>query len=83
MNTVQRIIIIVGSMGILHSAMVPPVLQGDEGTCRYHEFAERSLFFTRGYSISNGDIGALLSEFGIIAALTCLAYLTAGGFKKR
>ena len=41
-------------IGLLHSSMVPPVLQVDTVTCRYHEFAERSLFFTRGYGINQG-----------------------------
>ncbi len=82
MDRKQRIILIISGAGILHSSMVPPVSQVDAVTCRYHEFVERSLFFTRGYGVNHGDAVALISEFGIIAALTGVAFLVAGAFKK-
>jgi hypothetical protein len=82
MTMKQRIILILGGIGILHSSMVPPVSQLEAVTCRYHEFVERSLFFTRGYGVNHGDTVALISEYGIIVALTGIAYLIAGARKK-
>ena len=82
MNVKQRIILILGGVGILHSSMVPPISQVDAVTCRYHEFVERALFFTREYGINRGDVVALISEFGIIAAVTWIAYHVVGAFDK-
>ena len=78
MNIKQRIILIAGAIGMLHSSMVPPVMQGGGATCRYHEFVERSLFFTREYGVNNGDMVALVSEFGIVAAIASILFLLAG-----
>lgn len=52
MTLAQRIILLLGLTGILHSSMVPPVRQGAELVCRYHEFTERALPFTRGYGVA-------------------------------
>lgn len=82
MKKKQRVILIVGCIGLLHSSMVPPVSQVEAVTCRYHEFVERSLFFTRGYGVNQGDAVALIPEFGIIAAITGIAFLAAGAFEK-
>ena len=83
MNMKQRIVLILGSIGFLHSSMVPPVAQVVAQTCRYHEFLERSWFFTRGYGVDRGDAVALASEYGVLAALTAIAFLIAGASKKR
>ena len=82
LNIKQRIIVILGCIGILHSSMVPPVSQVDEVTCRYHEFVERSLFFTREYGVNHGDLVALLSELLVIVAVTGIAFLAVGFGKK-
>ena len=83
MNIAQKIVLIIGSVGILHSSMVPPVSQLEGAVCRYHEFTERSLFFTKGYGINNGDVVALMSEFGIILSITAVSYLIAGLIRKK
>jgi len=78
MNKSQRIVLILAATGILHSSMVPPVAQGAEDVCRYHEFVERQLPFTRGYEVANADIVALVAEYGIIAAVAAIVYLVLG-----
>lgn len=82
MEIKQRLILILGGVGILHSSMVPPVSQLDGEVCRYHEFVERSLFFTQGYGVNHGDAVALISEYGIVVALTGIAFLVVGACKK-
>lgn len=82
MSKIRRVIVVLGAIGVLHSSMVPPISQISSETCRYHEFVERSLLFTRTYGVNHGDLPALLSEYGVILALTVIAYVVAGGFKK-
>lgn len=82
MSKLQRIVLILGSIGILHSSMVPPVSQLESATCRYHEFVERSLFFTKEYGVNQGDLPALVSEYGIVLSVTLSAFLIAGALKK-
>jgi hypothetical protein len=81
MSTAQRIVLIVGATGILHSSMVPPVVQGDDEVCRYHEFVVRGWPFTRGYDVANADLAALVSEYGMILAAVALVYLLLGLFR--
>lgn len=83
MNIAHRMILVIGSIGILHSSMVPPVSQVNGSSCRYHEFVERSLFFTKEYGINHGDMVALISEYGIIISITVIAYLISGFFIKK
>jgi len=78
MSKAQRVVLMVGSICILHSSMVPPVAQGEDYVCRYHEFVERHWPFTRGYDVANADLVALLSEFGLIIAVTAVAYHALG-----
>ena len=77
MSKLQRIILVLGSIGLLHTSMVPPVSQIAASTCRYHEFVERSLFFTRTYGVNNGDVVAMISEYGVIVSITFIAFLVA------
>lgn len=83
MTIAQRIVLLVGSIGILHSSMVPPVQQISAAVCRYHEFTLRSWPFTRTYGVANADLVALLSEYGIILALTATVYLILGLLKPK
>ena len=83
MTLAQRIVLLIGSIGILHSSMVPPVLQVGGAVCRYHEFTLRSWPFTRTYGVANADVVGLLSEYGMILALTTTIYLILGLFKSR
>lgn len=71
----QRGVLLAAALGILHSSMVPPVVQGGEYVCRYAQFVERRGLFTRGYDTAGADVVALLSEYGVIlsaAAILCL-----------
>jgi len=77
----QRIVLILGAVGILHSSMVPTVTQGAEAVCRYHEFLGRGWPFTRGYDVANADLVALLSEYGMIVAVTAIVVLALGLFR--
>ena len=81
MNRKQRIFLILGAICILHSSMVPPVSQAEAGTCRYQQFMERSSLFTQGYAVEQGDVTALHSEYGVIVAVTLIAFLLSGGSK--
>lgn len=78
MSKSQRMVLIFAATGILHSSMVPPVAQGEEYVCRYHEFVERQWLFTRGYDAANADLVALLSEYGVILATAAIVYLALG-----
>lgn len=78
MSKAQRIVLMLGFTGILHSSMVPPVAQGTELACRYHEFVVRRGLFTRGYDVAGGDLVAFLSELGVIVAATALVYHALG-----
>jgi len=82
MSKGQRIVLILGAIGVLHSSMVPPVSQGEDYVCRYHEFVERHGLFTRGYEVANGDVTALVSEYGVILAVTAIVYLALGLSRK-
>ncbi len=82
MSRGQRVALILGAVGLLHTSMVPPVTQGDVEVCRYHEFIERNWLFTRGYEVANADTAALLSEYGLIVASTAIVTLGLG-FKQR
>ena len=79
----QRIILLLGFIGILHSSMVPPVQQAVGGVCRYHQFMLRTWPFTRTYDVAGADVVALVSEYGIIVSVTCVVYLLAGLILKR
>ena len=78
----QRLVLIAAAIGILHSSMVPPVQQGEIPACRYHEFVERSLPFTRGYGVSDADLVALLSEYGMILSAAAILYFALGLARK-
>lgn len=78
MNLLQRVILVVGLTGILHSSMVPPVQQPEQSVCRYHAFTERSLPFTRTYDVLQGDLTALSSEYALIISATGILFLLAG-----
>lgn len=82
MNKAQRFVLIFGAIGVLHSSMVPPVEQGDDGVCRYHQFVERSGLFTREYDVAAGDPVALLSEYGVLLAVTAIVFLALGFQRK-
>ena len=89
MNHLQRITLVLGFVGCLHSSMVPPVNHTMQPVavdrtapveaCRYHEFTERSLPFTRGYEVANANVGGLLAEWGIIAGITGGLFTLFGG----
>ena len=78
MKRSQRVILICASIGILHSSMVPPVVQGEDGACRYHAFLERHWPFTLGYDVAHADMVALLSEYGMIVAVAAGVFLALG-----
>lgn len=79
MNVVQRLVLIVGSIGIVHSSMVPPVEQSEvEDICRYAEFTARARPFTQHYGVSRADVAGLLAEWGMIAGTTGVLYLICG-----
>ena len=75
MKFAQRIVLMIGALGVFHSALVPPVSQRGAELCRYHEFTERAWPFTRLFDASGVDGVALMTEYGIILALTAMAYL--------
>ena len=83
MTLVQRIVLLAGSIGILHTSMVPPIQQVGAAVCRYHEFTLRSWPFTRTYGFANADLVGLISEYGIILALTATVYLILGLLKSK
>jgi hypothetical protein len=78
MNLAQRLILVVGCTGILHTSMVPPAVQSPKGSCRYHEFTLRSLPFTRTFGIPGGDLTALFAEYGVTVAATGILFLLSG-----
>lgn len=78
MTRAQRWVLIAGAICLLHTAMVPPVSQVAGEACRYHEFVVRAVPFTRGYGVAGGDVPALLSEVGLIAAATAIVFLALG-----
>ncbi len=82
MSVAQRIVVLCGLVGILHSSMVPPVQQAAGAVCRYHEFMGRTWPYAREYGVVGADIVALLSEYGIIASLTGAIYLGLGFLAK-
>ena len=82
MSKSQRIVLMIAATGVLHTSMVPPVAQGGEYVCRYHEFVERQWPFTRGYDAANADPVALLSEYGMILATAAILYLALGLLRK-
>ena len=83
MSVPRRIIILAGLSGILHSSLVPPVVQGAGSVCRYHEFMLRAWPFTKGYAVAQADLAALFSEYGIILSLGSMAWLIAGWWEGR
>ncbi len=82
MTKPQRVVLIAGAVGVLHTSMVPPVAQYTNDVCRYAEFLDRGLPFTRTYAVANHDVAALLTEYGMIAAVTAVVFLVAGLFRK-
>lgn len=83
MSSTRRIIILAGLTGILHSSLVPPVVQTAAGVCRYTQFMLRAWPFTKGYAVAEVDPAALISEYGIILSLGCMAWLLAGWWAGR
>jgi len=79
----QRIIILAGLAGILHSSLVPPVVQTAAGVCRYTQFMLRAWPFTKGYAVAHLDLAALVSEYGIILSSGAMAWIIAGWWEGR
>lgn len=82
MTKAQRVVLLIGAICILHSSMVPPVSQAESSTCRYHEFVERQLPFTRGYGVVDSDVVALLTEYGMILSVGAIVFLALGLIRK-
>ena len=78
MSKPQRIVVLLGAVCVLHSSMVPPVMQAGDYVCRYHEFVERHWPFTRGYEVADADLSALFSEYGMIVATGVIVYSLLG-----
>ena len=83
MSVPRRIIILAGLSGILHSSLVPPVVQTAAGVCRYTQFMLRAWPFTKGYDVARADPVALFSEYGIILSLGAMAWMIAGWWEGR
>lgn len=78
MKTEERprlVILLIGTLGIFHSSLVPPVIQDGGDLCRYHEFMERGWPFTREFGATGVDGIALLTEYDIIFSITAMVYL--------
>ena len=75
MNLIQRIVLMLGALGVFHSSLVPPVKQVGEALCRYHEFLERGWPFTRTYGAGGVDAVALLTEYGLIFSVVAMLWL--------
>ena len=79
----QRIILLIGALGVFHSSLVPPVIQAGGPFCRYHEFMERNWPFVREYGAGGVNGIALLTEYGIIVSVAALAYMAVGRLLER
>lgn len=74
----QRVVVLVGALGVFHSSLVPPVKQVGGELCRYHEFTERSWPFTRTFETAGVDGIALFTEYAIIVSLATMVYVVLG-----
>jgi len=54
------------------------VAHGADHACRYAALLERHWPFTRGYDVADADVAALLSEYGMLAAVTAVVDLALG-----
>ena len=82
-SNLRRSIILAGLAGILHSSLVPPVVQTAAGVCRYTQFMLRAWPFTKEYAVAQADLPALISEYGIILSLGAMMWLLAGWWEEQ